>query len=159
MSIVHDEESIKYYMTINGIGNVSHIDFTPINKKPGFGENIDQLVKSAFVHFDDPWFCSDKLYHYNRRSSSGNTEFWNKIACGQPYKLQIIPSEYWLCLKNKNPVQRTMMNIHQIVENGRYLEAFIEEQSKIIQEQGKKIEKLEKKLDNLHYVLVDYGVL
>ena len=64
MSIDHDEESIKYYMMINGIGNVSHIDFTPINKKPGFGENVDEVVKSAFVHFDDPWLCSDKIYHY-----------------------------------------------------------------------------------------------
>jgi hypothetical protein len=159
ISAEHDEESIKYYMMINGIGVVSYVDFTPINKKPGFYENVDLDDRSVFVHFDYPRLSSDNsYYYYNSTTSGGNAEFWNTIASGKPYKLQIFPDEYWICLKNKNPVQRTMMNIHQIVENGRYLEDLIEAQTKIIQEQAKKIDKLQKNIDNIQYVFADYGV-
>lgn len=153
MSIDHNEESIKYYMEHYRIGDVSHVDFTPINKKPGFGENVDQVVKSAFVHFSDPWFCSVKFYHFQFRTFMGNETFWDTIASGQPYKLQVNPSEYWLCLKNKNPIQRSMMNIHQVVENGRHLEGLIEGQAKTIQEQAEKIKTLERKVQGIQEVL------
>jgi hypothetical protein len=125
MSVDHTEESILFYMSMYQIGSVSHVDFTQINKKPGFGENVDQVVKSAFVHF---------------RTFMRNTNFWETIANEQPYKLQVNPNEYWLCLKNKNPIQRTMMNIHQVVENSRHLEGLIEAQAI-------KIEELERKLE------------
>lgn len=153
MSIDHNEESIKYYMEYYRIGDVSHVDFTPINKKPGFGENVDQVVKSAFIHFSDPWFCSDKFYHFQSRTFMGNETFWDTIASGQPYKLQVSPSEYWLCLKNKNPIQRSMMNIHQVVENGRHLEGLIEAQAKTIEQQANKIEALERKLEGTYNVV------
>ena len=149
----HTEESITYYMAQHSIGTVSHIDFTPINKKPGFKENVNEVVKSAFVHFSDPWFCSDKLYYFQSRTYMGNNKFWETIASGQSYKLQVSDNEYWLCLKNKSPVQRTMMNIHQVVENGRHLEGLIEAQEKTIQEQADRIEALERKLEGTHKVV------
>lgn len=153
MSIEHTEESVAYYMAQHRIGDVMYVDFTPINKRPGFGENVDQVVKSAFVHFSDPWFCSDKSYHFQCRTFMGNNDFWELIASGQSYKLQISSNEYWICLRNNNPVQRTMMNIHQVVENGRHLEELIEVQAKTIQEQADKIKALERKLERTHEVL------
>ena len=153
MSVDHTEKFIRSIMEFYRIGTVIQVDFTPINKKPGFGENVDQVVKSAFVHFSDPWFCSDKLYHFQCRTFMGNIDFWETIAIGQPYKLQISPAEYWLCLKNKNPIQRTMMNIHQVVENGRHLEGLLEIQAKTIEEQAKKIEDLERKVEGMRDVI------
>lgn len=167
MSVDHTEESIAYYMTENRIGSVIYVDFTPINKKPGFGENVDQVVKSAFVHFSDPWFCSDKKYHFQFENIEKNTDgfasissasfmrckFWEDIANGKSYKLQISSNEYWICLKNNNPVQRTMMNIHQLAENGRHLEGLIELQTKTIQEQAEKIKTLERKVEEVQEVL------
>lgn len=134
MSIDYNENSIRNIMEYYRIGTVEYVDFTPINKKPGFGENVDQVVKSAFVHF------------YNRRDARDerNNDFWNAIAEGEPYKLQVSPREYWICLKNKNPIQRTFMNIHQIVENGRYLE-------NLVYHQQKKIEELEKFVKDPEY--------
>jgi hypothetical protein len=82
---------------------------------------------SAFVHFSRPW--------------TTNCDFWDTIADEKPYKIQVSPREYWLCFKNKNPVQRTMMNIHQVVDNGRHLEKIIEEQSKKIKELDDKLER------------------
>ena len=160
MNILHSEDTIKKIMNQYKIGTVYYIDFTPINKKPGFGENVNQSVMSAFVHFSDPWLCSDNTYKYQAKNSDnlnylytnytkndlGNTHFWKLISTGQPVELRVNENEYWICLKNKNPVQRTMMNVHQIVENGRYLE-------NLIQQQEKKIQELEKKLDSTNEVV------
>jgi len=143
MSALHDEESVKQIMTRFHIGTVSRVDFTPINKKPGFGENVDNVVKSAFIHFSETFFSSNDLWNYK---VLGGDDFWDTIDDDKPYKLQVSKKEYWICLRNKNPVQRTMMNIHQVVENGRHLE-------KIIEEQSKKIEHLERKLDATNNVV------
>ena len=147
MAAFHNELNIKNIMAEYCIGHISHIDFTPINQKPGFGENVNNVVKSAFIHFID---TSSYLNGFSRVENDegivGNFEFWETIASGQPYKLQINQHEYWLCLVNKNPVQRTMMNIHQVVENGRHLE-------NIVREQDKKIRELEEKLENTHEVV------
>jgi hypothetical protein len=146
----HDEESIRNVMANYNIGTVSHVDFTPINKKPGFGEKVDDVVKSAFVHFYNAFMKDDKY----SRPTLENNEFWYTVLhSDEPYKLQVSLREYWLCLKNTKPVQRTMMNIHQVVENGRHLENLIEEQAKTIEDQSYKIEELSKKLDNVTQVV------
>jgi hypothetical protein len=146
MSTLHTVASIKNIMSSYRIGTVERVDFTPINKKPGFGENVDEIVMSAFVHFSDPLLGYDNCYNYMSDSYLGNNDFWDDITCNQPYKLQISRNEYWICLKNKNPVQYTMMNIHQVVENSRHLENLVEEQKNKIQE-------LEKKMDNMDEVI------
>jgi len=146
VSTCHTEVSIKNIMSSYQIGTVERVDFTPINKKPGFGENVDEVVMSAFVHFSDPILGYDNCYNYRSDSYLGISHFWDKISANQPYKLQIALNEYWICLKNKNPIQYTMMNIHQVVENSRYLENLVEEQKN-------KIQKLEKKLDNMDSVV------
>lgn len=146
MSIYHTEETIRNIMSHYRIGTVSYIDFTPINKKPGFGENVDGVVKSAFVHFSDPCLCDDEQYHYRSRITFGNDDFWDSIQQEIPYKLQIRDGEYWICLKNKNPVKRTLMNVHQVVESGRHLENLVEEQAK-------KIRNLEEKIENMDSVI------
>lgn len=140
VSSYHNEEYIRHVMELYSIGHVEYVDFTPINKKPGFNENVDEDFKAAFIHFKD--------YYSNN--------IWNTIAAGESYKILITQHEYWLCLKNKNPIQRTMMNIHQVVENGRHLEKLIEEQSKkiaeleiIIENQSKKNAMLEKNLKQI----------
>lgn len=162
------EEFIRQAMEIYKIGSVSHIDFTPINKKRGFRETVgvDQVVVSAFVYFSSAWLCSDNVYRFKDEAQTRNNKFWDTIASGQLYKLQLSPNEYWLCFKNINPIPRTMMNIHQVVENGRYLEGLIEEQArmikeqaKLIQEQAKKIEVLESKLQTLEEDMFTYKLI
>jgi hypothetical protein len=140
MSVSHNEASIRDIMYQSQIGEVSYIDFTPINKKPGFVEIYEEQYMSAFVHFSKPWLKT-------------NAYFWDTIAADKPHKLQVTTREYWLCLKNKNPVQRTMMNIHQVVDNGRHLEKLIEEQSNQIREQAKKIDELEEKIQGTYGVV------
>lgn len=143
ISMEHNSLSIDRHMKEHGIGIVSCVDFTPINKKPGFCEKVEN-VRSAFVHFKE---------HLNSLIYMKNDGFWETIATGQPYKLQISQCEYWLCLKNNNPIQRTMMNIHQVVENGRHLENLIESQVKTLEIQANKIEELEMKFEKINEIV------
>lgn len=131
----HTEDTVGYIMDNYMVGTVSYVDFTPINKKPGFDEDVDNVVKSAFIHF----------------SIARNIEFWNVIETGEAFKLRVNKNEYWLCLKNKNPVKRTLMNIHQVVENGRHLE-------NLIGEQANKIQLLEERIENKDSVIRQFIV-
>jgi hypothetical protein len=150
MSITWTETAIREVMTCYQIGTVSYVDFTPINQKPGFSENVDQVFKSAFVHFSSPALSSDGKYHFVSYPLKVNTPlplaFWSTIQNEEPYKLQVSPKEYWICLKNKKPVQRTLMNIHQVVENGRYLE-------NLVTAQAEDIKKLKDTVDGLHKII------
>ena len=103
----------------NLLGEVNRVDFTCLNKKPGFYENTENNFKSAFVHFNI----------INVNYSSNN--IFQTIINGESFKF--IPSyskkEYWILLKAKNPIENTFMNNAQIVENCRFLENKIEEQN------------------------------
>ena len=139
MSTEWTEDGIKGVMKKNCIGVVSRVDFTPINKKFGFGEDVYSDVMSAFVHFEDPYHCVDGNYYWS--SLQWSVEFWTNISDGTPYKLHVDEKEYWFCLKNKNPVKRTRMNVHQVVENCRYLETLVTAQAKEIETLKDGIEK------------------
>jgi uncharacterized coiled-coil protein SlyX len=137
------EDFIKYVFRATNVGEVARVDFTPINKKPGFGENVDNVVKSAFVHFS---FFTNISYT--------DPEFGNKVREGNGYKFYPETLQgYWLLLPAKNPIQQTMMNNSQIVENGRYLETKLEEQEAKLTEQADTIQELKKKLDGLQTVV------
>lgn len=120
------------------IGLANRVDFTPVHCIPGFRENMNDIWVSAFVHFDFPYIIHDKrnpLYE----SEQCNNEFWDVVESDKPYRLQISRHEYWICLKNRDPVARTRMNIHQVVENCRHLEG-------VISSQAHKISRLEQLL-------------
>ncbi len=153
MAAHHTEQSVRNIMVSFQVGTVVRVDFTPINKKPGFGEKVDDVVKSAFVHFSDPIPSPDGWIYFNTRSYNGNEEFWEAIVTGQSYRLQVSPREYWICLMNKNPVQNTMMNIHQVVENGRHLENLIEKQNDEIKNLREIIDKQSKTIEGIHHCI------
>lgn len=145
----YNESCIRYVMMQNNIGTVNCVDFTPINKNPGFTEKINGNFRSAFVHFSDP-VSFNGTYLYDDNSVS---DFWDEIEKGKSYKIQVNNNEYWICLKNKNPVQRSMMNIHQVVENGRYLEKLIHSQTAILEKHSRLIE-TQRELINSQYSII-----
>ena len=117
------------------IGSVRRVDFTPVNKRPGFVENVDAVVKSAFVHFNRLYECSVM----RAINTYGSYKFYpsslNRASEGT----------YWILLRNRNPIQDTMMNNAQIVESCRLLE-------KQVQEQAETIRKLEEKMEGVYHV-------
>jgi hypothetical protein len=138
------EDYIKYVFRSTSVGEVARVDFTPINKKPGFGENVDNVVKSAFVHFS-----------FFTNISNADPVFGNKVREGNGYKFYLgtVQEGYWLLLPAKNHIQQTMMNNSQIVDNSRYLEAKLEEQEAVLTKQTLTIQELQKKLDGVQNVV------
>jgi hypothetical protein len=148
-------------MNKHHIGKVCFIDFTTTNKKRGFEENSNKHLKSAFIHFKDPWMSMDNKYYFDTncydtdcydnsklyQSKYRNTTFWDKISEGKSaFKLYVSEYEYWLCFKNRNPIKRTLMNIHQVVDNCLYLEDKIREQED-------KIFRMQEEIDELKNII------
>ena len=127
MSASVTEDYVKNVIENSFIGKVSRVDFTPIDKRPGFSENFNSSVKSAFIHFE---------YHYHNEKSVEIIEHLSEGGSHRLYLNNIYKAnglqEYWILLKASNPVQETMMNNHQIVDNCRFLEDKIEEQEQTI---------------------------
>ena len=124
---------------VQEIGYVRRIDFCPIDKKPGFVENTDSPVRSAFVHF----------HCFNVRSQI-SADIQATLSRGESYRLNInginLTNGYWILLKATNPIKDTMMNNHQIVDNCRFLE-------ERIVEQDKRIHSLELKINNMSTII------
>ena len=118
------------------IGIVSRVDFTAIGKKPGFVEEptepteLNTNFKAAFIHI------------YEFYSSQLATDVKTALETGECYKLQVSEKSFWMLLKATTPVKETKMNIHQIVDNCRYLEGIVEAQQKQIEAQQKQIDEL-----------------
>ena len=131
----------------NTIGVVSRVDFAPLGKKPGFKENVCCDMKTAFVHMAE-------LFTHG-------LDVVTAIQSGRSYT--IFPNEngeYWSLLEAKNPIQRTMMNTSQIVQNCRYLENKVEEQAAKLEQQATQLEEqaadiraLNEKLSGVHTVV------
>jgi uncharacterized coiled-coil protein SlyX len=134
MSSNFTEDMVKTEMTYRKVGYASRIDFTEINKKPGFKTKGNVTgKKSAFIHFD--------AFH--------NSEIHEAFSRGLSYRMNIgypTPDEYWIILPARNPIPRTMMNVHQIVENCRFLEEKIEEQQEKISKQDEKIKEQQERI-------------
>ena len=129
MSSTYDKKQVKAIFKYLNIGKVKRVDFTPLNKKPGFIEIYDTQNKSAFVHME-------LLY------PNDLTQRILDIVFLQTSGYKIYPENnnvYWLLLKNNYPIQDTMMNKHQIVENCRYLESIVQQQSDIIKNLEEKV--------------------
>ena len=63
MDVRHDENYVKIVLQNNyKFGVVNRVDFTTINKKPGFSENMTNNFKSAFSEAKYyNWLCYVKL--------------------------------------------------------------------------------------------------
>lgn len=138
LSVYATEQYVRNIIENCYIGKISRIDFTQIDKKPGFAvETTEPFMKSAFIHFE---------YHYHNEKSC---EIIETVCRGESYRLYLKEisylaktGEYWILLKAINPVKDTMMNNHQIVDNCRHLEKKIEDQEIKLSEQLKTIEKM-----------------
>jgi hypothetical protein len=103
------------------IGYVDRVDFTQIGTKPGFREPApDARFKTAYVHFHS-FMDSDLSLQIRSQLEEGKEE--------GGYKFYINNRSYWILLKNRRPVQQTLMNINQVVDNARVLEDKMAEQA------------------------------
>ena len=116
----YTEWDIANIFNRDNIGTVNRVDFVKI-----IGTDSTQF-HSAFVHC---YGVDPLILRYIEEQSS--------------YRLAVNKNEYWILLKNKNPVSETRLNIHQVVENASLLERKVEEQQKIIEKQAEQIERIQ----------------
>jgi len=110
------------------IGYVSRVDFTQIGTKPGFREPApDARFKTAYVHFQSFIDSDLSLQIRSQLEEEGKEE--GKKEGKDGYKFYINNRSYWILLKNRRPVQQTLMNINQVVDNARVLEDKMAEQA------------------------------
>lgn len=138
ISINTTEEYVKKVFENHLLALVNRVDFVPLveedktlNKPPGLQANF----QSAFVHFDGYYFSENSKDMYNTVFEEG--QFY-KFQPGSDSK------EYWILLKNNNPIPATRLNIHQVVENHRILEEKV-----LLQEQ--EIAELKNTINQIRY--------
>jgi len=136
ISTKYSEEDVINTFYLVYIGVVKRVDFTPITPKKtndlNINVNTNTKFQSAFVHMN---------FMYN--SIFANEVYNTTYVNNRSFKFNANPNdshEFWLILKNLNPIPETNLNIHQVVENARLLEEKVLNQEKLIEEQQKTIE-------------------
>ena len=105
--VAYTSEMVTYIFDQFAIGQVNRVDFlAPHETKP--------RIRQAFVHFS--------AYRNDITST-----MVLKHALNQPYRL-VVDNEghYWDLCENKKPVPETHLNINQLAENMRILQATFE---------------------------------
>lgn len=137
------------------MGNVDRIDFVSIMKQP------KDLKKEPF---EDPNFWQAFIYVRPRTSwasfvtdsieNTGSYRFY-------PYpEKQGAPSEYWLILKNKNPVPyaQTHLNVHQLAHNNSLLETKVSEMETKVSEMETKALEMETKASEVNQEILEMKI-
>jgi hypothetical protein len=138
ISTLVTSEVIVSELKNRGIGRVSRVDFAPIAKRPGFGKDVDLVVRSAFVHFKDS-FVNELTSEIMQKFKNGEGYRFYPNFCLPPY----FRREYWLLLKAANPIPETTMTNAQIVNNCHLLEVRVEEQAHTIRQLQQALDRLE----------------
>ena len=120
MSLSINEQNVREEFK-KFIGEVFRVDFTSVDKKPGFKENFHSGFKSAFIHLTSIY--NNTLVNAILGNLNNELSYKFYPQC---------KNEYWILLKAKNPIPETRMNNAQIVENCRYLENKVEIQEETI---------------------------
>lgn len=152
MSIRFSEEDVIKMLLSNHVGVAYRVDFTPIHKTRGFVEK-PSLFKSAFVHMRLPIItCTNECFTDNTATKL----LWKTILAGDCAKMYVNKTEYWKLRLNKRPIQATMMNIHQVVDNCLYLENLIMQQKVSVEQLCLRVTDLQTQLAERDSYIANY---
>jgi hypothetical protein len=136
ISKVHTEEIIANYFAVNCVGKVERVDFVEFQSgvKGLHGEVKD--FQQAFVHFSPQQKTREIMEAIEQKGSYRfyPCEMKERHSCS--FKEQ---NQYWILLKNKNPVPKTELNVNQLAHN----QKLMEEREALMVE---KMEKMEQKM-------------
>jgi hypothetical protein len=122
----------------NNVGNVARVDFAPAKYKHGKSSNNQAAIRSAYVYISV--FYRSRLSENIQRTVFG---------LQKGFRFTVAPNEYWILLKNRNPIPSCDQNIHQLAERLRIVESLassqrtqIETLNQMLVEQGKYCERM-----------------
>ena len=131
ISKAHTEEIIANYFALNSVGKVERVDFVE-------HQNDVKGFQKAFVHFSPQQKTHEIMEAIEQKGSYRfyPCEMKERHSCS--FKEQ---NEYWILLKNKNPVPKTELNIDQLSHNQKLME---EREALIVEKMEKMFQKMEK---------------
>jgi citrate synthase len=118
ISKVHTEEIIANYFALNSVGKVERVDFVEFQSGvKGLNGDVKDF-QQAFVHFSPQQKTHEIMEAIEQK---GSYRFYpcEKLINICSFKEQ---TQYWILLKNKNPVPKTELNINQLAHNQRLME-------------------------------------
>ena len=141
----YSADYISYLFWKSFIGNVDRVDFVPIMKQPKDPKNEpfeDANFWQAFIYVRPNTTWSQIVSDVIEKDGSYKL-YPNKHPHPDP-RNQGNPKEYWVILKNKNPVPyaQTHLNIHQLAHNNSLLETKVSEMEAEMLRMTEEIEKL-----------------
>lgn len=106
------EEDIRVIFSEHRIGIVDRVDFVQPGQI-GFQETVKprSRYKTAFIYFQS-FIDSDLSLAIRHSLDTG-------------YKLFVDPKTYWLIQRNRRPLAKTLLNIHQVTDYACQLEATV----------------------------------
>ena len=127
ISKAHTQEIIANYFALNSVGKVERVDFVE------FQNDEDRVCdptrfQQAFVHFSPQQKTREIMEVIEQK---GSYRFY-------PFKEQ---NQYWILLKNKNPVPKTELNVNQLAHNQKLME---EREALMVEKMEKMFQKMEK---------------
>jgi hypothetical protein len=148
ISKLHTEERIAYYFALNCVGKVERVDFVEFQNDEEDRACDAKGFQQAFVHFS-PQQKTHEIMEAIEQKGSYRFYPWEKSLKVCSFKEQ---NQYWILLKNKNPVPKTELNVNQLAHNMKLMEersAQLEERSAQMEEREalmvKKMEKMEER--------------
>jgi hypothetical protein len=118
ISKIHTEEIIANYFALNCVGKVERVDFVEFQSglKGLHGDVKD--FQQAFVHFSPQQKTREIMEAIEQK---GSYRFYpcEKLINICSFKEQ---NQYWILLKNKNPVPKTELNVNQLAHNQKLME-------------------------------------
>jgi uncharacterized coiled-coil protein SlyX len=138
ISTSYSEEDVKRIFA-DGVGSVYRVDFAPVKYKPGKGLNSSPAtIMSAYVY----------ISVFNKTRLSENIHR-TVFELQKGFRLTVAPGQYWVLLKNRNPILSCDQNIHQLAERLRTVESLASSQrnqidtlNQMLIEQGKYSERM-----------------
>ena len=135
ISKVHTEERIANYFALKCVGNVERVDFV---EHPSHAKGLHGDIKDfhqAFVHFTPDQKTHEIMEAIEQK---GSYRFYpcDKLICSFKEK-----NEYWILLKNKNPLPKTELNVNQLAHNQKLME---EREALMVEKMEKMFQKMEK---------------
>ena len=116
ISKIHTEEIIANYFALNSVGKVERVDFVEFQSGV---KGLQKDFQQAFVHFSPQQKTREIMEAIEQKGSYRfyPCEMKERHSCS--FKEQ---NQYWILLKNKNPVPKTELNVNQLAHNQKLME-------------------------------------
>ena len=136
ISKAHTQEIIANYFALNSVGKVERVDFVE------FQNDEDRVCdptrfQQAFVHFS-PQQKTREIMEVIEQKGSYRFYPCEKLINICSFKEQ---NQYWILLKNKNPLPKTELNVNQLAHNQKLME---ERYVQMEEREALMVEKMEK---------------